>query len=262
MNDLMQQLNRAPVTFLIALAYVTLAFLTDPFEPSGQQLHTYGWLIPLFAGNGEGWRLFAHAFLHGGILHLGFNTLALVNLGPAIEQSLGSVRFAVLYVIAALGGGIAVCLLYPVDQPVVGGSGALFGFMGALLALNMRSGRHLFSFLDFEGPRRLIGWIVANLVISFMIPHVSNTAHVGGLSTGFLVTFLWLVPGRAPSPLLWQWRAAVTALFAGLLFWSLVPSTRFDHLWLEGHRRAAAAAYYYGDPATVDEFMREYTRRK
>lgn len=231
MNDFLQQANRMPVTLLIALAYITLAFLTDPFDPTPKDLDAYGWLTALQAGNGEGWRLLTSAFLHGGILHLGFNTLALVNLGPALEMTLGSVRFLLLYVVAALGGSIAVCLLYPVYGPVLGGSGALFGFMGSLLALNVRSGRHLLSFLDFDGPRRLVGWIAGNLVISYLVPHVSNTAHIGGLVAGFLVTFLWFEPGHSPSPLLRQWRAAFTAMAAGLLFWCLVPSTRWDHLW-------------------------------
>lgn len=253
MNDFLQQANRTPVTFLIALAYVSLAVLCDPLAPSPEALSTHGWLTPFQAGDGEGWRLLTHAFLHGGILHLAFNTMALINLGPPLEQTLGSVRFAVLYAVAALGGAIAVCLVYHPFVPVVGGSGALFGMMGALLALNVRSGRHLFSFLEFEGPRRLVGWIAGNLVISFLIPFVSNTAHIGGLLVGFLLTFLWLAPGRAPTPLFTKWRLACTALFASLVFWCLAPATRWDHLWTHGQKPLAAAILLGGSPVTPDE---------
>jgi len=106
--------------------------------------------------------------------------------------------------------------------------------------MNMRSGRHLFSFLEFQGPRRLLGVIVANLVIGWLLPFISNTAHVAGLVAGFGVTFLWLVRAREPSRLLWQWRIATTALFASLLFASLVPVTRFD--WLHLQARTADPA--------------------
>ncbi|HEX6810983.1 MAG TPA: rhomboid family intramembrane serine protease [Planctomycetota bacterium] len=240
MKGLLAQADEIPVTLVIALAYATLAILTDPFQPPTDKLDRYGWLMPTLAADGEAWRMLSCAFLHGGIVHLAFNFMMLLGLGPALERSLGSVRFALLYVVSSLGASIAVCLLYHPWQPVIGGSGALFGMMGALVALNMRSGRHLFSFLDFEGPRRVIGMIVVNLLIGLLFPFVSNTAHVAGLVTGFAFTFLWLAPPREPSTSLRQWRAATGALFLSLLFASIAPVARFD--WL--HRQAKAA-----DPA-------------
>jgi len=240
-KELLQHADRTPVTLLIALAYGTLLVLTDPFGRDGaefgKQLEAYGWLTPKLAADGEAWRMLSSAFLHGGIVHVLFNLAMLFAIGPALELSLGSLRYLVLYVVAALGGSIAVCLFYDIHQPVVGGSGALFGMMGALLAINMRSGRHLFSFLDFEGPRRLIGMIVVNLVIGWLLPMVSNTAHIGGLIAGFLVTFLWLRPGREVTVDLRRWRSAGVALFLSLLFASLMPVTRYD--WLLRQARQA-----------------------
>ncbi len=95
MKGALEQIDEIPVTLLVAIAYVTLAFLTDPFQPSGEQLAAYGWLSPFLAANGEPWRLLSCAFLHGGILHLLFNLSMLLALGPALERSLGSVRYAV-----------------------------------------------------------------------------------------------------------------------------------------------------------------------
>jgi membrane associated rhomboid family serine protease len=224
-----------PATIVVAIAYGTLAVLTRMFgepEEFHDLLLQHGMLTPALVADGDWWRLLAAAFLHGGAVHLVFNLMVLWSLGPAIEQSLGSLRFAALYVVAGVGGNIAVCLLYDPRQPVLGGSGALFGMMGAAVALNMRSGRHAFAFLDFEGPRRLLGTIVANLVIGFLLPFVSNTAHVGGLLAGFAVTWLWLRPGRLPSPGLRRWRLAVGALALVLLGWSGYPVTRAD--WLAG----------------------------
>lgn len=231
MKDLLAHADEIPATLVIALAYLTLAFLTNPMAPTTAELHAFGMLTPFAVAHGEAWRLIAAAFLHGGIVHLGFNTLALMSIGPALERSLGSLRFVALYLVSAVGGHIAVCLFYPPFGAVIGGSGALFGMMGALVAMNMRSGRHVFSFLDFEGPRRLLGLIVANLVIGFLIPFISNTAHVGGLLAGFAVTFLWLTPARQPAPMQRHWRVATAAMYASLLFASLVPVTRFDWLW-------------------------------
>lgn len=237
MKGLLAHADEIPVTLLVALAYVTLAILTDPFDPTNEQLDRYGWLMPALAAGDEPWRMLSCAFLHGGILHLAFNLMMLLQIGPALERSLGSVRFAALYLVSALGASIGVCLISYPWQPVVGGSGALFGMLGALVAMNMRSGRHLFSFLEFEGPRRLLAMIAANLVISWILPFISNTAHIAGLITGFGLTFLWLVRAREPSRLLRHWQVASAALFASLLFASLVPVTRYD--WL--HQQAKAA---------------------
>ena len=258
MRGALRHADEIPVTLVVALAYVTLAIVTEPFSPTEEKLDQYGWLTPMLAADGDWWRLLTSAFLHGGILHLVFNLSMLMSVGPALERSIGSVRFAVLYVVAALGGNIGVCLLYTPQSPVVGGSGALFGMLGALVAMNMRAGRHSFSFLDFEGPRRLLTLIAVNLGIGFLLPFVSNTAHLGGLAAGFAVTFLWLVPPRAPARSLGSWRAATTALFASLLFASLVPVTRWD--WLayraedtaDPERRAAlrraAGLSFTGEP--------------
>ena len=267
MKDLLRQADRIPVTLVIAIAYVTLFALSNmrgPDESVNETLHNLGWLRPIDVVLGQPWRMITAAFLHGGLLHIGFNLFMLLMIGPPLEQALGSVRFTVLYLVSAIGGHIGVCLLYPVYQPVIGGSGALFGMMGSLLALNMRSGRHMLSFLEFDGPRRLVGLIVINLVLGMLIPFVSNTAHVGGLIAGFCVTFLWLAPGRAPTPALLQWRHAITALFASLLFWSLQPATRWDYLMMHGMqtsgsdgealRRAAAMSYFDLPEASEREF--------
>ena len=223
-----------PATIVVAIACVTLAVVTRMFGPPEEfqeLLLQHGLLSPALVADGDWWRLLAAAFLHGGAVHLVFNLMMLWSLGPALEQSLGSLRFTALYVASAVFGNVAVCLLYDPRQAVLGASGAIFGLMGAAVALNMRSGRHAFAFLDFEGPRRLLGTIAINLVIGFLLPFVSNTAHVGGLLAGFAVTWLWLVPPRRQATGLRRWQLAFLALGLALLAWSAAPVTRAD--WLQ-----------------------------
>lgn len=240
MNDALRKLDEIPVTLVTAVAYVTLFVVCKPFE-APEEFHTrlehYGWLTGRLAAGGEPWRLLAYAFLHGSVLHLLVNLASLMSLGPMLERSLGSVRFLVLYVVSALGGGLGTCLLYHPNGSVVGGSGALFGMLGCAVAMNMRAGRHLLDFLSFEGPRQLLGMIAINLAIGFWLPFISNTGHVGGLVTGFLVTFLWLRPGPT-SVEQRSWRLATAALFAGLLFATLQPVTRLDRLASEAEQAA------------------------
>jgi membrane associated rhomboid family serine protease len=104
MKDFLRTADEVPVTMVVGLAYATLALLTDPFDPSAEQLDAFGWLTPLQTVD-QPWRLLAHAFLHGGFVHLAFNTWLLVAIGPPLERAIGSLRMALLYVLSALGGG-------------------------------------------------------------------------------------------------------------------------------------------------------------
>ncbi len=254
MTDLRQQIDDIPVTLVILVGCITMAMLTDPFSPTSQQLREWGGLSPYLAANGEPWRLLSSGFLHGGLVHIAFNMSALMSLGPALERALGSLRFLLLYTVSLLGGSIVVCLSTPVDQPVVGASGALFGLLGALVAMNMAAGRHMLSFLDYEGPRRLLGMIGVYIVLGFLLPFISKEAHIGGLLAGFFVTLLFIQPPRTLTSLR-PWRIAFAALLASLLFASVYPPVRFDTLWSasiqttdrkhrEALRRAAAMSYF------------------
>ncbi|MFT4513642.1 MAG: membrane associated rhomboid family serine protease [Planctomycetota bacterium] len=230
MKDVLQQADEIPVTLLVTLAYVTLAFLTSPISPTNPQMHQHGWLLATEVSNGEPWRLLTNAFLHGGWMHLGFNTYAMLSFGPGLERSLGSVRMALLYVISALGASFAVCLVNAPWQPVLGGSGALFGMVGAVIALQMRSSRSALGFLDFAGPRRTLKLVGLYLIVGMFVPFISNTGHVGGLITGFGLTFLFMTGTNQLERWMPMWRAAYVAMLCGLLLHVLQPTTRWD--WL------------------------------
>lgn len=237
MKDLMQQADEIPVTLLVCLAYVTLAFLTDPIAPKDTALHQHGWLLATLVSDGEAWRLLSSAFLHGGWMHLAFNTYAMLSIGPVLERTLGSVRMAVLYLVGALGGSLCVCLVNVPFQPVLGGSGALFGMMGAVLALQIRSSSAMGA-TDFSGAKRTLKLIAFYLVLGLFLPFISNTAHFGGVVAGFGLTLLFFTGTWQDVRWMAIWRASFVALVAGLLLHTLQPTTRWDWLW----RQAQGAA--------------------
>lgn len=240
MRNLLDSANEAPVTHLLALGYVTMAFLSGAVDPDAQRLHELGALRGLDVAGGEPWRLLTYSVLHSGLVHLVFNTMMLVWLGPMLERAYGWWRFLAIYVAGALGGSVLFCLLGDPRSLCVGGSGALFGMMGAAVVRNMRAGRHLFSFLDHDGPRQLIGLIVTNLVLGMLIPGVSNTAHVGGLLGGFVVTFFLLDRGRDAVP-----RAlalATAALCLSATWYTVRPVARWDWLLLQAEQAPDPAA--------------------
>lgn len=227
--------QETPLTFIILLAYAVLMY---PGRRGGDDASLADRAREAFAATGyhiqagEPWRLLTHAFVHGGLVHVLFNGFALLAFGPTVERWLGSARFGLLYAVSAVAGGVAAVYWQGPVAGLVGGSGALFGMMGAVLALNMRAGRHLLDFLDYAGPRSFIGLIVANLIIGAILPFVSNAAHVGGLVAGFVLTFCFLERGDAISDGLSRAaRAGWVMLLCSSVAYTCWPTARIDHLW-------------------------------
>lgn len=127
---------------------------------------------------GELYRLVSTAFLHDGIIHLGFNLMALWYLGQLLEAPLGRLPFACVYLVSLLGGSFGALLLAP-NQPTIGASGAVFGLMGALLMI--RRGRRV-----WRVQSGLILMLGLNLLLTFLVPRISIGGHLGGLLAGGL----------------------------------------------------------------------------
>jgi len=128
--------------------------------------------------HGQAWRIVTSGFLHGNLLHIGFNMWVLYYLGMMLEPALGAFKVGVLYGVSLLCGSLGALLVSP-HVLTVGASGAIFGLMGAA-AVEMRA-RQIPLMQSGVG-----GLIVINLIISFSIPGISWGGHIGGLIGGAL----------------------------------------------------------------------------
>jgi membrane associated rhomboid family serine protease len=78
--------------------------------------------------------LITSQFLHGGILHIGFNMLFLWTFGDNIESSLGHIKFLLFYLICGILAGLTHWFFDMSSLvPTVGASGAIAGVMGAYI---------------------------------------------------------------------------------------------------------------------------------
>jgi membrane associated rhomboid family serine protease len=144
-------------------------------------LADYGLYGPAVA-NGDWWRLLTAGFLHGGLLHIGFNMYILWYLGNLVEGELGPVRFAALYFASLLAGSFGALLFSPTSL-TVGASGAVFGLMGATFV--MQRARGIDPMQGGIGPL-----ILLNLAIGFLPGlNISIGGHVGGLIGGALAGY-------------------------------------------------------------------------
>lgn len=167
---------------LNVLAYIGTALGSVHGVNQNQTSHLFAqWvLVPTTVAHKDQYgRLITSAFLHYGLLHIFFNMLALILIGPYLERLLGMWRFAALYLITALGASAVVYVFGPPLQATAGASGAIYGLFAAalLLARELR--------LNMQW---LVGTIVINFVFTFSVPDISKYGHIGGFIVGGLAT--------------------------------------------------------------------------
>jgi len=187
-------LRRAPVTVaLIALSVVgfLLVYLGPVAWVAGL---TYDPFViergrPVFGeADAQLWRLVTPVFLHFGWMHIAFNSLWCWELGRRIEESLGSLNLAGLFLVTAIASNT---IQHQVSGPVLFGglSGVVYGFLAFAWVAGQLNPR--WRELAPATPIMLfmVGWLVVCLVGAFEVLgfSVANGAHVGGLVTGAVV---------------------------------------------------------------------------
>ncbi|MEC5397045.1 rhomboid family intramembrane serine protease [Uliginosibacterium sp. H1] len=186
------------------------------------------WLVRL-GGNqarlvldGQFWRLPASIFLHGGLIHLGLNMLALWQVGAFVERLHGRAGLLLIYLMSGLLGALTSLWWQP--GPVsVGASGAVFGLTGALAGwLLVRRGEMPLAMLR-EVRSGVVAFIGYSLFAGFMVPGVDNAAHVGGLLAGVVLGAGMAVSVAQPLRTVWlrplSWAAVLLVALAGLGLW-------------------------------------------
>lgn len=166
-------------------------------------LHAGAQYWPLVLVEGEWWRCLSYAFVHGGIIHLGFNMVVLYQVGPLIETEIGKGRFLFLYVFTALTATVAglawQMLVWRSFAPVVGASGSLFGLIGFAAVHYHRLGHAGVQIRNF-----MLQWAAFAFIFGLLIG-ADNAGHLGGALGGALLGLL--------IPIGWRKRPLVDTLF-------------------------------------------------
>ncbi|HKQ62312.1 MAG TPA: rhomboid family intramembrane serine protease [Candidatus Polarisedimenticolaceae bacterium] len=171
---------------------------------------------------GEWWRLVTPIFLHAGVLHFAFNSYALLQLGPLVEEVYGTERFWSVYLICGIAGSAASQLPRVVNT--VGASGAIFGLMGLLLVHAWRRGG-----VAGKGIRELVTtYLMYTLVFAFLVRGIDHLNHAGGFVAGASLGFL--LSGRG-GPSRWGNAAWTVIALGGVLlvlasFWAASVAAR------------------------------------
>jgi rhomboid protease GluP len=134
---------------------------------------------------GQIWRLVTPMFLHGSILHIGFNMYALVVIGAGLEQRLGHGRFLLLYTLGSFAGNVVSFMITPAAS--LGASTAIFGLLGAEIVFFYQN-RKLFGAGARQALQNTLMVAAVNLFIG-LSPGIDNWGHLGGLLGGLIFTW-------------------------------------------------------------------------
>jgi len=129
---------------------------------------------------------FTYAALHGGMLHLVGNMVAVLALGGIVVARIGARGFLLLYAVSVFTGAMGYALLSNADAPMVGASGAVFGLIGAWKFWEWQLRHHLGSPMR---PlwRSLVGLAILNVVLWLLLSGMlAWEAHLGGFIGGVL----------------------------------------------------------------------------
>lgn len=201
--------GRAPMVLLISAVLVGLhVWATTSIASLSRFYFEYGLqpidLFAIYPGSlpfEELRTLVTHIGLHGGWLHLGFNVLAFLSFGSAVERAFGALGMAALFLVAGVVGGVthgvweiaAVELTGAIDTrhlafPLIGASGAVSGVIGAEIVLR---GRLLERASAGESRaaafvlRTSLVFIGINAALMFLPGlNISGAAHIGGYVLG------------------------------------------------------------------------------
>jgi membrane associated rhomboid family serine protease len=141
------------------------------------------------------WTFFTYMFVHGGILHLAGNSLALFVFGPTVEHRFGSRVFFAYYLLCGVGAAAFSMVLHMFGfnlEYFVGASGAIIGVAYAYARLMPDAQLMIFPLPMPVKARNMILLLAAYDVVGlfFFNDHIAHDAHLGGLLTG--VTFFLL----------------------------------------------------------------------
>jgi len=165
------------------------------------------------------WSLFSASFLHGGILHIVFNMMALLQLAPFVLREFGLHRFVNIYIITGVAG-FAVSVLAGVSF-TIGASASICGLIGAIIYFGKTRGGSYGEAIF----KQALGWVVGLIIFGFLFQGINNWAHGGGLLSGLLLAYLMGYNDRKPESA-WSKILAYACMLitAGVLIWAVVSS--------------------------------------
>jgi rhomboid protease GluP len=179
------------ITYILMIIIITMFLITNNDDIVNVQFNLikYGGNFHNLVVNGEYFRFFSSIFLHANWIHLLMNGFALFYLGIFVERI--AITRSFYFSIFIIGGVLAsMSSFFLAKQNSVGASGAIFALIGALFSIIFISKGLIDNSFRKKILRDVIFIIVINILLGLSLDNIDNYAHMGGLVSGSLLTYL------------------------------------------------------------------------
>ena len=135
------------------------------------------------------WQLFTYQFLHGGLMHLLFNMLALWMFGCDLERRWGSEFFLKYFFVSVVGGAILNTVFLPGQiGPSIGASAGIYGI---LLAFGLiYPNQIIYFYFLFPIKMKYFVMIIGGIALLSSLDSgqsgIAHLAHLGGMIFGYI----------------------------------------------------------------------------
>jgi rhomboid protease GluP len=228
-----------PVLVVVnVLVFLATLIASKNYEPDASRFLDWGANLGLMTASGQWWRTVSAMFLHGGWMHLLLNMWVLWNVGRLAERLYGSAIFAALYFATGICGSLMRIVWEP-SIASVGASGAIFGVVGALLAVLLhRDARIPRSVALAHWPSTLL-FVLFNLINGYFDPLIDNASHVGGLISGLILGWTFVRPVEIEQRREFPTRQVIS----GAVACALLGAAFFAHLRTAGGQLSPSERY-------------------
>ena len=180
--------------------------------------------IPIDQGH-RWWTLVSANYLHGGILHIVFNMIALYQIGPLVLREYGANRLIGLY---TLGGIFGFLVSYFAGvRFTLGASAAVCSLIGASLYYGKSRGGAYGQAIY----KQISGWVLVLFIFGFLVPGINNWGHGGGVVGGIILGYFLGYHERTRENLFHKGLAGVcVVLTVAVLAWATLSSVYYRFL--------------------------------
>ena len=180
--------------------------------------------IPIDQGH-RWWTLVSANYLHGGILHIVFNMIALYQIGPLVLREYGANRLIGLY---TLGGIFGFLVSYFAGvRLTLGASAAVCSLIGASLYYGKSRGGAYGQAIY----KQISGWVLVLFLFGFLVPGINNWGHGGGIVGGIILGYFLGYNERTRENLFHKSLAGVcVVLTVAVLAWATLSSVYYRFL--------------------------------
>ena len=133
---------------------------------------------------GHVWTLIAASYLHGGLLHIFFNMMALRQIGPLVSSEFGPNRMFIIYTLSGVSGYLVSC--FAGVSFTIGASASVCGLIGALFYYGKSRGGTFGAAVS----REVSGWLISLVLFGLVMPGINNWGHGGGVVGGVVLAKL------------------------------------------------------------------------